>query len=92
MAAWNHGAGGVMLLEGAPHPNAAKVYINWLLSRSTQERLAKAIGDNSRRTDVAPADLRTFPDPKRLHQYIRQDEGWVEKIQKAMELAQAWIK
>ena len=49
--------GGVNLFKNAPHPNAAKVAINWLLSREGQTTLQKIMstpGDpkNSRRVDV----------------------------------------
>jgi ABC-type Fe3+ transport system substrate-binding protein len=36
-----------------PNPNAAKVFINWLLSKPVQEGLAQATRNNSRRVDVA---------------------------------------
>jgi ABC-type Fe3+ transport system substrate-binding protein len=36
-----------------PNPNAAKVFINWLLSKPVQEGLAVATNNNSRRVDVA---------------------------------------
>ncbi len=50
--------GSLALLNRAPHPNAAKVFINWLLSREGQTLFQKVIsvpGDarNSRRIDVA---------------------------------------
>ncbi|HEY7167186.1 MAG TPA: extracellular solute-binding protein [Candidatus Binatia bacterium] len=49
--------GSLALLNHAPHPNAAKVFINWLLSREGQTLFQKVIsvpGDarNSRRIDV----------------------------------------
>ncbi len=49
--------GQLALMNRAPHPNAAKVYINWLLSREGQTAFQRAIsspGDakNSRRIDV----------------------------------------
>ena len=34
--------GGVNLFKNAPHPNAAKVAINWLLSREGQDTYQKA--------------------------------------------------
>jgi iron(III) transport system substrate-binding protein len=34
----------VGLFNRAPHPNAAKVYVNWLLGREGQTALAKALG------------------------------------------------
>ena len=36
-----------------PHPNATKVFINWLLSKETQLGLGKAMKMDSRRQDVA---------------------------------------
>ena len=49
--------GSLALLSRAPHPNAAKVFVNWLLSREGQTLFQKVIsvpGDarNSRRIDV----------------------------------------
>ena len=85
---WGH----IGLMEGAPHPNAAKVYINWLLSKSGQELLAKATATNSRRTDFAPFYPETFPKPERLNQYIRQNEPFVTSQRKAQGLARRWIK
>ena len=48
-------AGSIALLNKAPHPNAAKVFINWYLSREGQAAVQKASaggGDNSLRTDI----------------------------------------
>nr|NIO07349.1 extracellular solute-binding protein [Deltaproteobacteria bacterium] len=49
------GAGALAMFNKAPHPNAAKVYINWLLTREGQYGFAKAVGYVSRRLDV-PSD------------------------------------
>ena len=48
----NAGFGSVALIDRAPHPNAAAVYINWLLSREGQMEWVKASGYPSRRLDV----------------------------------------
>lgn len=50
--------GGINMFKNAPHPNAAKVAINWLLSREGQETYQKAyasVGDirQSMREDIA---------------------------------------
>ena len=37
-----------------PHPNATRLFVNWLLSRDVQDRLAKTQDLNSRRRDVSP--------------------------------------
>ena len=48
-------AGAVALFNRAPHPNAAKVYLNWLLSKEGQTIFARATGYISARLDV-PTD------------------------------------
>lgn len=47
--------GAVSYVNKAPHPNAAKVFINWLFSREGQIT-AQRVGPNSRRIDV-PKDM-----------------------------------
>jgi hypothetical protein len=68
--------GSVGLVNRAPHPNAAKVFINWLLSRegqlTVQQEFAKGLlgVSNSRRIDI-PKDM--VPPDERL-------EGGVEYV------------
>ncbi|NTI78452.1 ABC transporter substrate-binding protein [Rhizobium rhizogenes] len=52
--AWTPGWGAIGLLHNAPHPNAAKVFVNWLLSQEAQADWAKRGFVNSRRKDVQP--------------------------------------
>jgi len=40
------------LINKAPHPNAAKIYINWFFSREGQTTIARELGFASRRADV----------------------------------------
>jgi iron(III) transport system substrate-binding protein len=47
------GGGNVALFNNAPHPNAAKVYLNWLLGPEGQTGLARALAYPSARLDVA---------------------------------------
>jgi iron(III) transport system substrate-binding protein len=47
------GFGGVGLVDRAPHPNAARIYISWLLSKEGQEAWVK-VPRSTRRTDVTP--------------------------------------
>jgi len=47
--------GSVSFLDNAPHPNAARVFINWLFSRDGQITLQKAIGQSG---GLAPDSLR----------------------------------
>jgi ABC-type glycerol-3-phosphate transport system substrate-binding protein len=63
------GGGSISLIKGGPHRNAAKVFINWFLSRKGQIALQKyddLYGQeppNSRRIDI-PKD--TLPPSSRL--------------------------
>ena len=44
-----------MVAKEAPHPNATKVFVNWLLSKEGSSLVAPAIGYPSARSDV-PTD------------------------------------
>lgn len=56
--------GFIAVPKTAPHPNAAKVFATWLLSRDGQEAWVKYAKENSARLDVAVADPLRYPDPK----------------------------
>jgi len=56
------GFGTVGLVDKAPNPNAAIVYINWLLSKEGQEEWVK-VPRVSRRTDVKPTQPELAPRP-----------------------------
>ena len=53
------GGGNIMLINRAPHPNAAKVFLNWLLSREGQIAYQKLVesGRNSLRIDIPKDDV-----------------------------------
>ncbi len=51
--ATNCGNGGLAFFKNAPAPNAAKVFINWLLTREGQTVMSQAAADQSKRTDVS---------------------------------------
>jgi iron(III) transport system substrate-binding protein len=67
------GSGGLGLFNRAPHPNAAKVYINWLLSKEGQAGFAKVNGYISSRLDV-PTDHSPWrvPIPGSIKTYTQQ--------------------
>lgn len=58
------GSGNVFLLTKAPHPNTAKLFINWLLSREGQTIYSSSYGAQSARNDVLVEKL----DPTTLRQ------------------------
>lgn len=71
-SSFSSGGGSLSMPSQAPHPNAAKVFINWFLSRKGQLALQK-LGDpddppNSRRIDISkddvPMDARLQPGVK----------------------------
>jgi ABC-type Fe3+ transport system substrate-binding protein len=59
----SNGFGTVAIMKNAPHPNAAKVYINWLLSKEGQELYGRALTQGSRRYDVDTKWLAAFNTP-----------------------------
>ena len=87
----NNGFGSVVLMSNAPHPNAAKVYINWLLSREAQVIFSQQTLYNSRRTDVqVVAPDRAF-DPKGKYINLNKEEYGAVRA-RAQELAKKYIK
>jgi ABC-type Fe3+ transport system substrate-binding protein len=83
--------GSLALINRAPHPNAAKVFINWLLSREGQTLFQKVVsqpGDprNSRRIDV-PKD-HVPPDEQRRDKmsYFDTDDPDTKDLIPAMKL------
>jgi iron(III) transport system substrate-binding protein len=51
------GAGSVSVMDRAPHPNAATVFLNWLLTREGQSGWQRAIALPSLRTDISKSEL-----------------------------------
>ncbi len=68
------GSGGVALVNKAAHPNAARVFINWLLSKEGQTLYAQGYAAPSARIDVSTEGLdpAIVPDPKK--KYVRLGE------------------
>jgi iron(III) transport system substrate-binding protein len=70
-------AGGTMisLVNKAPHPNAAKVLINWFLSREGQTAIQKTgpndAGQNSLREDISKEHLPVWMQRQKGVKYIR---------------------
>jgi ABC-type Fe3+ transport system substrate-binding protein len=54
------GSGHLCVFKETPHPNAARVYVNWFLSREGQLTWQSHTGRNSFRTDI-PKDMLPFP-------------------------------
>ncbi|HXG49785.1 MAG TPA: extracellular solute-binding protein [candidate division Zixibacteria bacterium] len=91
------GSGNVALLKNAPHPNAARVFVNWLLSKDGQTIFTKALGQPTRRLDVDTRWTREFGHtaakevltPEKFDQLENGSEEVVLKYRKpAMQLAE----
>jgi len=54
------GSGNLAVLRKAPHPNALRVFVNWLLGKEGQEIYSKALGQGTRRLDVDTKWLQEF--------------------------------
>lgn len=83
------GFGSVVLLKDAPHPNAAKVYVNWLLSRDGQAAWA-GVPRNSRRNDV-PAGIPSLAMEDGVKYINIQHEDLLADKDRANEIAKATI-
>ena len=70
--------GTAMLINKAPHPNAATVFLNWLLTKDAQTLWSKAMNHVSRRLDVPTDHLFTYMVPKSGVKYWA---GYSEKAQ-----------
>jgi iron(III) transport system substrate-binding protein len=57
------GFGTVSLMDRAPHPNAARVYLRWLLSPAGQKAWTENTKSNSRRLDVPRPQPDLYPAP-----------------------------
>ncbi len=82
------GSGTVVVLKHAPHPNAAKVFVNWLLSREGQEVFSRAMGQPTRRLDVDTVWTKQFGHtaakdvltPKRFFELENQSEEAIKSV------------
>jgi len=95
------GSGNVALIKDAPHPNAATVFLNWLLSKEGQTVFTKALGQPTRRLDVDTKWTREFGHvsvkealtPEKYDEIENSSEDVVLKIRKpAMQLANKLFK
>jgi iron(III) transport system substrate-binding protein len=82
------GSGNLVILKKAPHPNAARVYVNWLLSQEGQEVFVEATGQSTRRFDVDTRWTKEFGHiaakevltPERFFELENQSEEIVNKV------------
>jgi iron(III) transport system substrate-binding protein len=91
MDTFNSSSSTVWLLNRAPHPNAAKVFINWLLTKDAQIVWAREVETNSRRLGIEPGNpLYAVPRGAKLLQ-VDAEENLAEVV-KTQDIAKAVIK
>jgi len=56
----SNGSGVIGVVKNPPHPNAARVFVNWLLSKEGQELYVKVMHQSTRRVDVDTKWLNRF--------------------------------
>ena len=82
------GYGHLTVLKNPPHPNATKVFVNWLLSRDGQEVFGRGMGVGSRRLEIETKWLREygviaakdFLPPEQFGKYENQSEEKIKNI------------
>ncbi|MBI4333257.1 MAG: extracellular solute-binding protein [Chloroflexi bacterium] len=67
-------SGQVMLVNRAPHPNAARLFLNWLLTREGQTVMTRALGVPSRRLDVPAEGILPVFVPQPGEKYYEETE------------------
>ncbi len=73
------GFSGISLIKGAPHPNAAAVFLNWVLTREGQDALLRPQLYPSRRVDVAADYVPGYTLPKPGLEYLdTYTQEWFE--------------
>jgi ABC-type Fe3+ transport system substrate-binding protein len=88
---WESANDHVAWFDKAPHPAAAKIFVNWYLSRKFQQAYTEATRSNSRRTDVRPGD----PNPNHVMDPAAQytsagDEAATVKIKALQKEIKNW--
>ena len=90
---YSHGVGAISLPAKRPHPNAATVFINWLVSRDVQAGLMQAVKLNSRRNDVPDGDPDSRLDFTMFKDYFAsQAEEMQDDQDKTVEIYRQLIK
>jgi len=86
------GSGNLCIIKNPPHPNATKVFVNWLLTKEGQEATTKAMGQATRRVDVDTKWLNEIgvhpaKDQLSVKDYLEVENQSEEKLEKVREPA-----
>jgi len=64
------GFGLVSLINRAPHPNAAKLFVNWIASRDGSDAFARSMMELSLRNDVSGSEMPAYEIPRKNVRYM----------------------
>ncbi len=93
VVSWVQGVGGIQLPKNPPHPNAVKVFVNWILTEKVQTDLMDAVKLNSRRKGVPLGDPTVALDPAKIDQYVGSQTEEMQDFQdKAADLFRTLIQ
>ncbi len=83
---------GAILLKQRPHPNAARIFTNWLLSKEGQIEVQKFMGYHSARVDTTGpgSGLAALNTRKEGVKYYPRANGNMEWLQKEQDKYQSW--
>ena len=82
----------IWMMNKAPHPNAAKVFINWFLTKEAQTVYAEATKQNSRRKDAPIVDKANEVDPIREYKFVVGTVDTLEHGKQVEALFNEWLK
>jgi len=71
----------VILYNKAPHPNAAKLFINWFLTKEGQATWCKEIPQNSARTDVEPFNPDGVATPGNQYYFANHESEYAKQTE-----------
>jgi iron(III) transport system substrate-binding protein len=91
MATMSSSSSTIFLVNRAPHPAAAKIFINWLLTRDAQVVWAKEVETNTRRVGIEPGNPQYAVPPDARFMQIDAEENLPEVV-KTQDIARAVIK
>ncbi len=91
MASMSSSSSTLWLVNRAPHPAAAKVFVNWLLTRDAQIVWAKEVETNTRRVGIEPGNPQYAVPPDAKFLQIDAEDNLPEVV-KTQDIARAVIK
>ena len=76
----------VWATKGAPHPNALRLFLNWLLTKEGQTAYVNSTKENSRRLDAPPGDPTTRVEPGQKYVWLGGNDAMSPEVEKTIEL------